>query len=381
VTTASPEIVETSASSASIGVRRGATLRIQDLYKQYGAVTAIDGVSLEVLSGEFLTLLGPSGSGKTTTLMTVAGFEVPTSGDVYIDGQAVSRVPPHRRGIGMVFQNYALFPHMTVADNIGFPLRMRKMAKPERYERVRTALSLVRLPGVEDRYPQQLSGGQQQRVALARAIVYDPPLLLMDEPLGALDKQLREQLQIEIKHLQNRLNITVISVTHDQAEALIMSDRIAVFNNGKIEQVGRPEQLYDTPANRFVASFLGESNFLEAEIVGVDGDTCTVRTRGDVRLQVARHADAQAGQQAIVAVRPEKIMLSADASLPNSQQGTIKEVIFEGDKRRYEVRLAGDDSVVLKQTNRQGVMHPACDDTVTIGWHVADGRIVEVLGG
>ena len=357
--------------------RAGASVRMVDLYKRYGAVTAIDGVTLDIRSGEFLTLLGPSGSGKTTTLMTVAGFEVPTAGEIYINDRAVSTVPPHRRGIGMVFQSYALFPHMTIAENIAFPLRMRNMNREERTGRIRSALQLVRLPGVEHRYPQQLSGGQQQRIALARALVYDPPLLLMDEPLGALDKQLREELQLEIKRLQNRLHITVIYVTHDQGEALVMSDRIAVFNFGRIEQLGSPEDLYDAPANRFVASFLGESNFLDVEILGRDGGMCTARISGGGPVRIPAPESADPGQTVTVAIRPEKIVLADGASaVPNAQRAVVQEVIFEGEVRRYEVHLDGGATLVLKQVNRQGSSSHVRGDEVTIGWHDADGRVV-----
>jgi len=377
-------IAEVETPAQLIAARAGAAVRIAHLSKRYGPVVAIDDISLDITSGEFLTLLGPSGSGKTTTLMTVAGFETPTTGEIFIGGRAVLLVPPHRRGIGMVFQNYALFPHMTIAENIAFPLRLRKIDKAARAKRVRSALQLVRLPDVEHRYPQQLSGGQQQRIALARALVYDPPLLLMDEPLGALDKQLREQLQLEIKHLQNRLHITVIYVTHDQSEALVMSDRIAVFNNGRIEQLGTPEDLYDAPANRFVASFLGESNFLEAAVLGHGGDAYDARTRGGVQLRVRMPTTttARLGQGITVAVRPEKILLAdGHDAVPNAQRAVVREVIFEGEVRRYEVRLDGGDVLVLKRTNRQGLSSPGQGDPVTIGWHDGDARVVEVREG
>jgi ABC-type Fe3+/spermidine/putrescine transport system ATPase subunit len=277
----------------------------------------------------------------------------------------------------MVFQNYALFPHMTIAENVAFPLRMRKMGSTERTERIRSALQLVRLPGVEGRYPQQLSGGQQQRIALARALVYDPPLLLMDEPLGALDKQLREELQLEIKRLQNRLHITVIYVTHDQSEALVMSDRIAVFNHGRIEQIGTPEVLYDAPANRFVASFLGESNFLDVEIIGREDGALVAQTRGDVRLRVPASEAVRVGEKVTVAIRPEKIVLAdGPGTAPNAQRAVVQDAIFEGEVRRYEVRLADGAVLILKQTNRQGMAGLRRGDEVVIGWHDADGRIV-----
>ena len=241
-------------------------VRLQNLAKQFGSVTAVDSVSLDISRGEFITLLGPSGSGKTTTLMMVAGFEVPTAGEIYIAGEPMAYKPPYKRDIGMVFQNYALFPHMKVHDNIAFPLNNRKVPKPKTDQKVNAALDLVKLAGFGSRNPKQLSGRQQQRVALARALVFDPSVLLMDEPLGALDKKLREHMQLEIKRIQETLGITVIYVTHDQSEALTMSDRIVVMNEGRIEQVGTPSELYEGPANRFVADFIGESNFLEGEV-------------------------------------------------------------------------------------------------------------------
>src|SRR5580658_6506385 len=251
---------------------QGAAVFLSGLEKRYGSVGAVCGVSLDIRSGEFLTLLGPSGSGKTTTLMMIAGFETPTGGDIAIDGTSVVAMPPYRRNIGMVFQNYALFPHLTVADNIGFPLKQRGVGKAERAKLVGEALELVHLPGYGERYPRQLSGGQQQRVAFARAIVFKPRLLLMDEPLGALDKQLRENLQLEMRRLHADLGITFIYVTHDQEEALIMSDRIAVMNEGRIVQLGKPEQLYDRPCDQFVASFIGESNFFPCVVLGIEED-------------------------------------------------------------------------------------------------------------
>src|SRR6516165_1927326 len=250
------------------GAGRGAKVTLKDLEKNYDRATAVAGVSLDIHSGEFLTLLGPSGSGKTTTLMMIAGFEIPTRGDIAIDGTSVVAQPSYRRNIGMVFQNYALFPHLTAADNIGFPLKPRGIGKADRTRLVGEALELVHLSAFGGRYPRQLSGGQQQRIALARAVVFRPRLLLMDEPLGALDKQLRENLQLEMRRLHADLGITFIYVTHDQAEALTMSDRVAVMNEGVIAQVGAPEDLYDRPQSRFVASFIGESNFIPAVVCG-----------------------------------------------------------------------------------------------------------------
>ena len=241
---------------------------LEDLTKIFGNVVAVDEISLEVRRGEFITLLGPSGSGKTTILMMIAGFQIPTSGKIFIEDEMVIYQPPFKRNIGMVFQSYALFPHMTVFDNIAFPLRMRKFKEKEISKSVARVLNLVELSDYGARYPKQLSGGQQQRVALARAYVYNPPVLLMDEPLGALDKKLREQMQLEIKHFHESLGITVIYVTHDQGEALTMSDRIAVMNKGRIEQMGSPTDLYERPSNKFVADFIGETNLISAKAVG-----------------------------------------------------------------------------------------------------------------
>src|SRR5271170_5936111 len=292
---------------------RGASVALAGLEKSNGRVTAVAGVSLDVHSGEFLTLLGPSGSGKTTTLMMIAGFETPTSGDIAIDGTSVIAMPPYRRNIGMVFQNYALFPHLTVAENIGFPLKQRGVAKAERAKLLGEALELVHLPGYGARYPRQLSGGQQQRVALARAIVFKPRLLLMDEPLGALDKQLRENLQLEMRRLHADLGITFIYVTHDQEEALTMSDRIAVMNEGQVAQLGRPEELYDRPTNRFVASFIGESNFMPAVVRGME-DGVIVADRGGTILRAVADGMPAPGSEVTLTTRPER-MRFADTEL------------------------------------------------------------------
>ncbi len=248
------------------GRSRGAPVRLERLTKRYDDVVAVDDISLDIAAGEFVSLLGPSGSGKTTTLMMVAGFQDVTAGAITVGDREISRLPPHQRDIGVVFQHYALFPHMRVAENIGFPLRMRDVSKAESRRRVEEAMRLVQLETYGDRYPRQLSGGQQQRVALARAVVFEPGLALMDEPLGALDRQLREQMQFEIKRLQNTLGITVIYVTHDQEEALVMSDRIAVMNRGRVEQYATPDELYNRPATAFVATFVGESNAIGGRV-------------------------------------------------------------------------------------------------------------------
>src|SRR5215469_4995508 len=282
----------------------GASLVLDHVDKRFGATAAVDDLSLAIEPGEFITLLGPSGSGKTTTLMMIAGFEIPTGGEIYIDSRPILGLPPHRRNIGMVFQSYALFPHMTVAENIGFPLKQRGVDKTAVATRIKAVLETVRLSGLEARYPRQLSGGQQQRVALARAIVFRPRVLLMDEPLSALDKQLREELQLEVKRLHKQLGITFVYVTHDQREALVMSDRIAVINHGHIEQVGAPAELYDRPVNRFVASFVGESNFLSATAVGNEAEL-VVANLGSTKVRAVGNGLLAAGTPLILAVRPE----------------------------------------------------------------------------
>ena len=246
-----------------------------------GKVLVVKDLNLDIAEGEFITMLGPSGSGKTTCLMMLAGFETPTNGEIYLDGNPISNIPPHKRGIGMVFQNYALFPHMTVYENLAFPLRVRKISKEEIDKKVDKALSMVSLGGYESRMPGQLSGGQQQRVAVARALVFDPAVVLMDEPLGALDKNLRESMQYEIKHIHESIGVTVVYVTHDQGEALTMSNRIAVFNDGKVQQLSSPDQLYESPVNSFVAKFIGENNTFAGEIMDISKDKCKVKLNGE----------------------------------------------------------------------------------------------------
>jgi len=332
----------------------GARLQLIELTKVYGDVVAADRVTLDIAPGEFITLLGPSGSGKTTTLMMVAGFVIPTSGQILVNGEDIAFRPPHKRNIGMVFQNYALFPHMTVAENIAFPLKMRKWPRDRIEQAVREALQLVRLPGFEQRYPRQLSGGQQQRVALARALVFRPPVLLMDEPLGALDKKLREEMQLEIKHIQESLNITTIYVTHDQEEALTMSDRIAVMRDGRIEQIGTPRELYERPASEFVASFIGESNFLMGRLERRDGHAYLV-TEDGWRVAIPDAEDLPAGEQVTVALRPERIVLGERRG-ENHAEATIEEIIYVGEATKFRVRLLGDRLLTVKQPSRLETM-------------------------
>ncbi|MEX2199772.1 MAG: ABC transporter ATP-binding protein, partial [Dongiaceae bacterium] len=288
---------------------RSTLLEVRNLTKRYGDVRAVDNVSLEVKQGELVSFLGPSGSGKTTTLNMIAGFDDPTEGDILIGGRAIQGVSPHKRDIGMVFQRYTLFPHLTVFENVAFPLTVRGVGKNEIAEKVRAALKLIRLESFDNRRPSQLSGGQQQRVALARAFIYEPQLLLMDEPLGALDKKLREEIQIEIRRIHERLGVTIVYVTHDQEEALRLSDRIAVFNHGRIVQVGTGIELYEHPANAFVASFVGNSNFLSGNVAAVDGSTCSVALNGGGSIVAPVQRGLAAGGAVSLMFRPERAVL------------------------------------------------------------------------
>jgi putative spermidine/putrescine transport system ATP-binding protein len=358
----------------------GASVTLDHVDKSFGAIVAVDDLSLAIEPNEFMTLLGPSGSGKTTALMLIAGFEIPTRGEIYIDSQPILGLPPHRRNIGMVFQNYALFPHMTVAENIGFPLKQRGVDKAAISAGVRAVLETVRLAGLEARYPRQLSGGQQQRVALARAVVFRPRVLLMDEPLSALDKQLREELQFEIKRLHKQLGITFIYVTHDQREALVMSDRIAVINHGRIEQVGAPAELYDRPVNRFVASFVGESNFLNATAVGNEAGT-VVADLGSKKVRAVGNGPVAAGAPLILAVRPEKLWFARhDSALPEADINRISAVVLDvtliGEMYRYLLETEFGAPLTLKQQHRYGAFAPGPSETVIIEWSAQDTLVV-----
>jgi putative spermidine/putrescine transport system ATP-binding protein len=335
----------------------------------------VSDVSLDVRGGEFVTLLGPSGSGKTTILMMLAGFEQPTEGDIFIGDRCITAVPPHRRNLSMVFQGYALFPHRTVERNISFPLEMRKYPRAEIAIRVRKTLEITRLSGLESRLPHQLSGGQQQRVALARAIVFEPAVLLMDEPLGALDKNLRGEMQVEIKTIQNRLGNTVLYVTHDQQEALSMSDRIAVVNQGHIEQLDRPEDIYLRPRTRFVAGFLGESNFIEGTTVASDPMSYLQFRAADGTLVGGWALQApSAGTTGALTIRPERIRLVPTAverrhvcQLP----GKIKDVIFMGDARKFIVSTTVGH-LEVKVQNDATAARLGAGDTVTMTWEPSD---------
>jgi spermidine/putrescine ABC transporter ATP-binding subunit len=346
--------------------------------KHFDSVGAVRGVSLDIRSGEFLTLLGPSGSGKTTTLMMIAGFETPNAGDIAIDDRSVVALPPHKRNIGMVFQNYALFPHLTVAENIGFPLKQRHVDRAKRARLVAESLELVRLPGYEARYPRQLSGGQQQRVALARAIVFQPRLLLMDEPLGALDKQLRESLQLEMRRLHADLGITFIYVTHDQEEALTMSDRVAVMNEGLIAQVGTPEDLYDRPCDRFVASFIGESNFLTGTVLGREDDLLVVDCGAAIVRAMAGDGRPCNGDVTIT-TRPERMHFAdrlSEGARQNRMMATVMEAVFAGERCRYLCECDRRVTVVIKEPSSAVIPRRAVGERVEIAWSVADTVVV-----
>ena len=349
-------------------------VRFVAISKTYdGVVRVVDRLDLDIERGEFLTLLGPSGSGKTTTLMMLAGFEAPTEGEITLEGKPLSRLPPYRRAIGMVFQNYALFPHMSVAENIAFPLSVRRMASAEIARRVERALDMVQLPGFGSRRPAQLSGGQQQRVAVARALVFEPALVLMDEPLGALDKQLREQMQLEVRRLHQRLGVTMIYVTHDQHEALTMSDRIAVFHRGRVQQLDRPERIYEQPANAFVARFIGENNRLEGRVEGVDGSRCTIRLAGETLIEGALAAPLASGAAVVASLRPERVQIAGAAPTIASNglcrlTGRLREVIYLGDHVRARVSLPGNDDFTVKRPIDEVHRLPAIGQSVDLAW-------------
>jgi putative spermidine/putrescine transport system ATP-binding protein len=343
-----------SAAEAAGGGADRSFVSFQRVQKTYdGETLVVRDLDLDVPRGEFLTLLGPSGSGKTTTLMMLAGFETPTEGRIMLGGRQLNHVPPHKRNLGMVFQNYALFPHMSVAENLAFPLGIRRTPAAEIEKRVAHALEMVHLEAFRNRRPTQLSGGQQQRVAVARALIFEPEIVLMDEPLGALDKKLREEMMYEIKALHDRLGVTMLYVTHDQGEALTMSDRIAVFADGIVQQCGAPRELYEQPANAFVADFIGENNHLAGVVRHVQDASCRVElddAGGEVRGLVVQ--DLAVGERCVLAVRPEQVRIAPPAgSVPNLFEGRVESVIFQGDFLRAVIRAAGLEGIVAKVPN------------------------------
>ncbi len=339
-----------------------ALVRFEAVRKTYpGGVVAVHGLDLAVRRGELLTLLGPSGSGKTTTLMLLAGFETPDSGRILLEGRDIAHTPPHRRGIGVVFQSYALFPHMDVAENVAFPLEVRGVPKPERAERVARALAMVRLEAYAGRRPSQLSGGQQQRVALARALVFEPPIVLLDEPLGALDKSLREEMQLELRALHRRLGVTMLYVTHDQHEALTLSDRIAVFESGRLRQLAPPRRLYEEPADAFVAGFVGENNRLPGTVLAMEDGECRVKL--DAGPEVAARAVGLAGpgSRCVVTIRPERVAVAAMTAGEMGQgalPATLAEAIFQGDHVRLRLLLGRGGEILAKRPPGLPLPHP-----------------------
>jgi putative spermidine/putrescine transport system ATP-binding protein len=351
----------------------------EHVQKSYdGETLVVKDLNLAIARGEFLTMLGPSGSGKTTCLMMLAGFETATHGEIRLAGRPINNIPPEKRGIGMVFQNYALFPHMTVGENLAFPLQVRKMAKSDIDAKVMRALDMVQMGAFAGRRPAQLSGGQQQRIALARALVFEPELVLMDEPLGALDKQLREHMQFEIKHLHERLGVTVVYVTHDQGEALTMSDRIAVFNDGRIQQLAPPEDLYERPDNRFVASFIGENNRLDGVVEAIERGVCTVRLPTGELLDALPVNVSGPGDRTTVSIRPERVEFKA--RLPEGAhtiQAEVLEFIYMGDSFRTRLRVAGNDDFVMKCRNSVGQRKLAAGERIEIGWAAQDCRALD----
>lgn len=362
----------------------GLSVELRNLTKVFDAsrgpgseVAAVRNINLGIRSGEFFTLLGPSGCGKTTTLRLIGGFEAPTSGEVFIEGKPMSRVPPYRRPVNIVFQNYALFPHLSVAQNVAFGPAIKGMPRDERERRVHEALALVRLPSVGDRKPGQLSGGQQQRVALARALINEPSVLLLDEPLGALDLKLRKQMQIELKHLQQQVGITFIYVTHDQEEALTMSDRIAVMNDGDVLQVGDPVSIYEHPCCRFVADFIGETNFLKAIVTDVERERVRVAVAGEQVWVGASSEPLRQGQEITLAVRPEKIDLLPIARANGAAIiGAVREMVYIGTDTRFVVALASGETLVARMQNigQRGLGAFAMGDQVKLIWSPEEAR-------
>jgi spermidine/putrescine ABC transporter ATP-binding subunit len=368
------------ASPAPSAVVGGGAIELRGLTKRYGEETVVNDIAASIAPGEFFSLLGPSGSGKTTTLMMVAGFVHPDGGSILIDGANIAAVPPQKRGFGMVFQNYAIFPHLNVFENVAFPLRARHWAKDAVSERVSWALELVRLGRFADRNARQLSGGQQQRVALARAIVFHPRVVLMDEPLGALDKNLRFEMQVEIKEIQQRLGMTVLYVTHDQEEAMSMSDRIAIMNHGRIDQVGPPGEVYERPSNPFVGRFLGEANLIEGTVLAEGGEIARLRLTSGQELRAPRSNSCSPGQ-GMLFIRPERVEIapgtiaSGDPGA-NVLAGRVRRCSFLGNILRYAVEIDSASAITVDLQNAAGVAPLPAGSSVVLRWPVADSLIL-----
>ena len=354
-------------------------VRFDKIDKSYdGEVLVVKNLNLNIAKGEFVTMLGPSGSGKTTTLMMLAGFETPTNGEIFLEGKPISKIPPYEREIGMVFQNYALFPHMTVQENLSFPLEVRKISKSNIKDRVKKVLDMVELGQFATRFPAQLSGGQQQRVALARALVFEPRLVLMDEPLGALDKNLREQMQYEIKHIHERISITVVYVTHDQSEALTMSNRIAVFNDGVVQQLSTPDVLYEKPENSFVAQFIGENNRFEGTVNKIDGQYCNVDLDGGGSTKALKVNVDAVGQRTQLSVRPERVSVnSSNGSDENKFKGIVKELIYLGDHIRVRLDVCNNKEFIVKIPNEGSISFEE-GNSVDLSWQANDIRALDL---
>lgn len=379
--TEQPSVTERRAHRPDSGGTPVPLLSVRDLTTKYGEVVAVDGISFDVLPGEFFTLLGPSGCGKSTTLMSLAGFEAPESGEIWLDGRDVTRERPEQRGMGVVFQSYALFPHMSVIENVTFPLRMRGQSGAPARAKATQALETVELPAkLQDARPAHLSGGQQQRVALARAMVFDPAVLLMDEPLAALDRRLRQALQFELRHLQARLNTTVIYVTHDQEEALVLSDRMGVMRDGRFEQIAAPREVYERPANAFVATFLGGSNRIAVNILASAGDgIAVVAPVADQTIHLEAATGAVQGQPdgALLVIRPENVHVGGGET--SGLHGLVRDVAFVGDHVRIEVELCTSDVWTLQLHPSEGLRPEySSGSRLRLGWDARDARLVDL---
>ncbi len=350
-----------------------AFIHFDKVSKAFGIMTVVDDLDLTIGKGEFVSMLGPSGSGKTTLLMMLAGFEKPTSGSISVAGKRVDALPPHKRNMGVVFQNYALFPHMTVSENVAFPLKMRGASRSEMVERVTKVLDMVQLGAFHERKPIQLSGGQQQRVALARALVFEPEVVLMDEPLGALDKKLREQMQMDIRDIHHRLGLTIVFVTHDQTEALTMSDRIAIFNHGKIEQIGSPSEIYDRPRTQFVAEFIGETNLLSGKVSSFNDGILSVILEGGQLLRVTSASKIEVGKSVKVSIRPEGIELGQSGLGENELRVRVSDIVYHGDHLQVQVE-AGNNPLVVKATRQ--TLAPQIGEEVTASFSPSQCWIV-----